>query len=336
MGPPPPDQQGSGATTPELMTRQTFSACGRDDEPPAARHDGGSGHYSFCSSPGASPAARSTSSSSTHYLPASNKLSSESIPFSAHDLSSFSSSSSYESFFHIEASDLGAAAAAAAAGGEFLDFEPTATTTRAPPAVQTMMMAAAQQQQGAAAYDPKRLPSSMFRARSSTAIPGDWSVTSNDSLFSIQLSNSGDLSAMYADMYYDASGFPHFSPSGSGELKKLASMSSDSSSVRSGGLCVRHDCARCGSGGGGSGKTRKSVRFAAAATESVSAEAGKHSVVISTLEVAMEEEKATALATKAPAAGWCELGCCLPSPTTAWWPRCCVCCGCGCHCKWWL
>ncbi|CAN6340894.1 unnamed protein product [Urochloa humidicola] len=326
MGAPP--DQGSGtnpeaasavAAAPEL-TRQMSCACGGGEEPAAVRHGRGlsGASASFSSSPGASPA-RSTSSSVTNYLPASNNLSSESIPFSARDLSSFSSSSSYESFFHIEASDL-------------CDFDPTAAaTTRAPPAVQTMMMAAAQGGgAAAAAYDPKRLPSSMFRARS-TAMPGDWSVTSNESLFSIQLSHSGDLSAMYADMYYDAAGFPHFSP-GAGELKKLASMSSDSSSVRSGGLCVRHDCARCG---GGSSKTRKSVRFAA--TESVSTEAGgKHSVVVSTLEVAMEEEKARESATKPPAAGWCELGCCMPSPTMAWWPRCCGCCGCGCHCKWWL
>ncbi|CAN6326939.1 unnamed protein product [Urochloa humidicola] len=332
MGPPPdqgsatnPEAAAAVAAAPEL-TRQMSCACGGGgEEAPAARLGRGlsGASASFSSSP-----ARSTSSSATNYLPASNNLSSESIPFSARDLSSFSSSSSYESFFHIEASDL---CGGGTAGVEFLDFDPTAAaTTRAPPAVQTMMMAAAQGSQQPPAYDPRRLPSSMFRARS-TAIPGDWSVTSNESLFSIQLSNSGDLSAMYADMYYDAAGFPHFSP-GASELKKLASMSSDTSSVRSGGLCVRHDCARCG---GGSSKTRKSVRFAAA--ESVSTEGGgKHSVVVSTLEVAMEEEKAREPATKAPAAGWCELGCCMPSPTMAWWPRCCGCCGFGCHCKWWL
>ncbi|CAL5096706.1 unnamed protein product [Urochloa decumbens] len=329
MAPLPDQGSGTGATAPEaeaaeLRRQASCASCGSEEPPVAARHDRSSrlsGSASFCSS---SPA-RSTSSSATHYLPASNKLSSESIPFSVQDLSSFSSSS-YESFFHIDASDL---AAGAGAGGEFLDFDPTATaTTRAPPAVQTMMMAAAQ------SYDPKRLPSSMFRARSNAAMPGDWSVTSNDSLFSIQLSHSGDLSAMYADMYYDAAGFPHFSPSGgAGDLKTLASMSSDSSSVRSGGLCVRQDCARCGGSSGG--KTRKSVRFAA--TESVVSTEGKHSIVVSTLEVAMEEENARESATKAPPeAGWCELGCCLPSPTTAWWPRCCVCCGCGCRCKWWI
>jgi len=322
MAPPPDQGSGSGAT-PEAaaMLRRQMSACACAREEPVARHDRMlSASTTSFSSPAASPAL-STSSSSTNYLPASNKLSSENIPFAAPEfgkLSSISSTSSYESFFHIEASDLGADA-------EFLDFEPAATRA---PAVQTMM---AQQQQrpegGAAAYDPKRLPSSMFRTRSTTTSPADWSVTSNESLFSIQLSHSGDLGAMYADLYYDAAGFPSF-PTGRDAPLKLPSLSE--SSVRSGGLCVRHDCARCI--GAAAGKTRKSVRFATT-TESVSTE-GKHSVV--TLEVAMEQEKAPASETKAPAAGWCELGCCLPSPALAWWPRCCLCGGCGCQCKWWL
>jgi hypothetical protein len=238
-----------------------MSACACARKEPVARHDrrlSASTSTSF-SSPAASPTL-STSSSSTNYLPASNKLSSESIPFVVPEfgeLSSISSTSSYESFFHIEASDPGA---------EFLDFEPT---TRAP-AVQTMMAQHQRPEGGAAAYDPKRLPSSMFRTRS-TASPGDWSVTSNESLFSIQLSHSsGDLGAMYADLYYDAAGFPSF-PTGREAPLRLPSLS-ESSSVRSGGLCVRHDCARCTDAGG---KTRKSVRFAT--TESVST--GKHSVV---------------------------------------------------------
>ncbi|KAK8457016.1 hypothetical protein SEVIR_3G114600v4 [Setaria viridis] len=322
---PPPDQAGSGSgATPEAaaageLRRQASCTCACDREEPAAvaRHERRLSASTSFPSPAASPA-RSTSSSSTNYLPASNKLSSESIPFAVPDLSSFSSSSSYESFFHIEASDL-----AGGGSGDYLDFEPT---TRAPPTVQTMVPPGQQQRpEGAgAAYDPKRLPSSIFRTRSTT--PADWSATSNESLFSIQLSNSSDLTAFYADMYYDAAGFPHFPPMG-GE----AALKHSESSVRSGGLCVRHDCARCSGSGG---KTRKSVRFAA--TESVSTTEGKHAVVVSTLEVAMEEEKVPASAKKAPAAGWCELGCCWPSPTTSWWPRCCVCCGCGCQCKWWL
>ncbi|KAF8726966.1 hypothetical protein HU200_019453 [Digitaria exilis] len=274
---PPSDQDAEEATLAALR-RQMSSACtcGRDEEPTIRGH----GHErslsaastSF-SSPDASPALSSTS---TNYMPASNKLSSESIPFAVPDfgkLSSFSSTSSYESFFHIEASssDL-------VAGCEFLDFEPPPTTTA--PGVQTMMMSP--KPEGGGGYDPKRLPSSMFRTRSTTGGGGgEWSVSSNDSLFSIQLSNSADhLNAVYADLYYDAAGFPRFPYMGRDAtavlMKKMASMS-ESSSVRSGGLCVRHDCARCSGSGG---KTRKSVRFAAA-TESVSTE-GKHSVVVST------------------------------------------------------
>ncbi|WVZ96884.1 hypothetical protein U9M48_042466 [Paspalum notatum var. saurae] len=271
-----------------------------------------SGSTTSFSSPAPSCASSSTS---TDYHPAANKLSSESIPFTGPGpddlakLSSISSTSSYESFFHIEASDFGGAT-------EFLDLEPAAATTLAP-AVQTMK---------AAAYDPKRLPSSMFRTRSTS--PAEWSATSNESLFSIQLSSSGDLTALYADLYYDAAGLPRF-PS----ARKLPSLS-PSSSARSGGLCVTHDCARCS--GGGCSKTRKSVRFAA--TESVVSGECKHSVVVSTLEVAMEETTAASATKAAAGGGWCELGCCLTSPPKVWtwWPRCCGCCGCGCQCKWWL
>lgn len=342
----PPDQ-GSGATpTPEaaaaaLKTTEVSCTCGRE-EPMHQHHERTLSSNTSFSSPTASPAL-SYASSSTNYLPASNKLSCESIPYAGADLgklSSFSSTSSYESFFHIEALDSAfgpdnAAPAAAADNNDFLDFEPT---TR-PPAVQTMMppQQGRQKAEGggaaaaAAAYDPKRLPSSMFRTRSTN--PAEWSATSNDSLFSIQLSSSAaDLTARYADFYYDAAGFPRFPSLGherGAALRPLPSLSE--SSGRSGGLCVRHDCARCGSGS----KTRKSVRFAA--TESVSGE-GKHSVVVSTLAVEMVETEAPAAsATKAPAAGWCELGCCLgSSSTTVWWPSCRGCQGCGCQCKWWF
>ncbi|KAJ1262048.1 hypothetical protein BS78_09G077500 [Paspalum vaginatum] len=309
-----PSDQCSG----DALKRQASCACACscDREEPMYHERKLSGSTSF-SSP-----APSCASSSTDYHPAANKLSSESIPFAGPDLSklmSISSTSSYESFFHIEASDFGAG------GAEFLDFEPAATTLA--PAVQTMK--AGQQRAeggggGGAAYDPKRLPSSMFRTRSTS--PAEWSATSNESLFSIQLSDSGDLTALYADLYYDAAGIPRF-PS----ARKLPSLSG-SSSARSGGLCVTHDCARCS----GCSKTRKSVRFAA--TESVSGEC-KHSVVVSTLEVAMEETTTQARpasgAKAAAGGGWCELGCCLPSPPKVWtwWPRCC---GCRCQCKWWL
>jgi hypothetical protein len=259
--------------------------CGREDPKPQHHHERTLSSNTSFSSPTASPAL-SYASSSTNYLPASNKLSCESIPYAGSGpddlikLSSFSSTSSYESFFHIEAlddSDFGPgigdadAAAAVADSNEFLDFEPC--TTR-PPAVQTMMppQQGRQKPEGAAAaaaaaYDPKRLPSSMFRTRSTN--PAEWSATSNESLFSIQLSSSAaDLTARYADFYYDAAGFPRFPSLGrdTAALRQLPSLSE--SSGRSGGLCVRHDCARCCSGS----KTRKSVRFAAK---------HKHSVVVS-------------------------------------------------------
>ncbi|CAD6272616.1 unnamed protein product [Miscanthus lutarioriparius] len=268
--------------------------CGREEPMPQHHHERTLSSNTSFSSPTASPAL-SYASSSTNYLPASNKLPCESIPYAESGpddlikLSSFSSTSSYESFFHIEALDdsnfgpgIGNedAAAAAAADIEFLDFEPC---TMRPPAVQTMIppQQGRQRAEGAAvaaaaAYDPKRLPSSMFRTRSTNR--AEWSATSNESLFSIQLSSSAaDLTARYADFYYDAAGFPRFPSLGrdAAAMRQLPSLSE--SSGRSGGLCVRHDCARCGSGS----KTRKSVRFAA--TESVSGEGKhKHSVVVST------------------------------------------------------
>ncbi|OEL28950.1 hypothetical protein BAE44_0010030 [Dichanthelium oligosanthes] len=112
----------------------------------------------------------------------------------------------------------------------------------------------------------------MFRTPSTS--PAEWSIASNDSLFSIQLPNSADMTPLYTDLYYDAAGFPHFPSLGREAALRLPSLSG--SSTHSGGLCVRHDCARCS---GSSGKTRKSVRFAA--IESVSGD-GKHSLVVST------------------------------------------------------
>ncbi|KAL6865184.1 hypothetical protein ACP4OV_016335 [Aristida adscensionis] len=202
-----------------------------------------------------SHAAVSPSSSYASALPASAKLSYDSLPSIAGAelaaLSSFSSVSSYESFFHIDAPGH---------DDRFLDFDPA---TR-PPLVQTAMHRAGGA--GAAApappYDPKRLPASMFRTKSTS--PAEWSVNSNESLFSIQLSSShsGEL---YSDLYYDAAGVPRF-PS-----LKLPSLSE--ASMASGGLCMRDDCTRCTGGDG----VRKSVRFAAKA-DTASGEV-KHSPV---------------------------------------------------------
>lgn len=284
-----PDQ-GSGAT-PEaaaaLMRRETSYTCGGEEQPMHQHHERKlSSNASFSSLASSSPPPSSASSSPNYVPAASNKLSCDSIPCAGPDLgklSSFSSTSTYESFFHIEALDSsdnigpgnGNDNASAAGSNEFLDFEPT---TR-PPAAQTMTPQQSRQKkaEGAAAYDPKRLPSSMFRTRSTN--PAEWSATSNGSLFSIQLSTSTDLTAQYADFYYDAAGFPRLPTLGRERDAALALPSlSESSSERTGGLCMRHNCARCSS----SSKTWKSVRFAA--TESVSGE-GKHSVVVSTTYV---------------------------------------------------
>ncbi|XP_057768640.1 uncharacterized protein LOC130988724 isoform X2 [Salvia miltiorrhiza] len=69
-----------------------------------------------------------------------------------------------------------------------------------------------------AGYDPKRIPSSVFSNKSGT----EWSLTSNDSLFSIQMGNNS-FSNDYAIMYGKSG---DFDPSNnlqlkSGELPRL-------------------------------------------------------------------------------------------------------------------
>ncbi|TVU17082.1 hypothetical protein EJB05_33095 [Eragrostis curvula] len=290
----PPDQ-GSGA-----LRRQTSCTCTCSGyEPPPPQHERRrlSSAASF-SSPAASPAPSSASTDSSSYHPApSHKSSScESIPFAADDSSelgklsssvSSASSSSYESFLHIDP--------------DCLDFdEPGASTTRVAPAAQAM-------------YDPKRLPSAMFRTKSTN--PAEWSVTSNDSLFSIQLS-SCTSSGRYGDViFYDAARFP----------------SSIAGTDSTGGLCLREDCARCN----GTTAVRKAVRFAA--TDCVSyADTKRSAAGFPTAANATAEVPAAASTTKTPeeAAGWCQFACCWPSLPTLWWPRSCAwnchCCGCWC------
>uniref|UniRef100_A0A0E0KZH9 Uncharacterized protein n=1 Tax=Oryza punctata TaxID=4537 RepID=A0A0E0KZH9_ORYPU len=254
--------------------------------------------YSFSSAAASlSSPTSSTSSRSYHAAMSGKSLSCESIPEMDKQSSFSSSASSYESFFQLEAADLDRITAAA---------------TRAP-AVQTMMASHEQQQLAGAGsgggYDPRRLPSSMFRTGSTSSGGGgdmvDWSVTSNDSLFSINLRHSGDLSARYTnsnhsgDLFYDASG----------------------------GLCVSDSCARCIIA---AGKNRKSVRFASDA-EIVSGEITNPSAVFPRLADAMGEApategKETAKSTDAAAqGGWCLFRCCWPSPPSVWWPGC----GCG-------
>ncbi|KAL6624663.1 hypothetical protein ACP70R_031984 [Stipagrostis hirtigluma subsp. patula] len=308
----PPDQGSSGASA---------SDCGHGGGEEHTHHERELSSSCSFSSPAASQSP-SSSSASTNYLPASNKLSCDSIPsVVAPELANQSSFSddSYDSFYHIEAPDHD--------NGGYLDFDPA---TR-PPAVQTMRQQQADGCCAAAAYDPKRLPSSMFRTRSTS--PAEWSVSSNESLFSIQLSSghSGDLNTLYGDLYYDAAGIPRF-PSLGRHAARLSSLSEASTSsgdaAASGGLCMREDCTRCSCAGGG--RARKSVRFAS--MESVSGEVG-HSAV--RVPDAPEDGDAPAPGTTmAPeaAGGWCDWQCCWPSPTTSWWPRCCAwsCCDCRC------
>ncbi|XP_074581565.1 uncharacterized protein LOC141838072 [Curcuma longa] len=56
--------------------------------------------------------------------------------------------------------------------------------------------------------DPKRIPSSVFARTKSTAMM-EWSVASNESLFSIQVGKSGDLSSLYSSQL---DGYPPLSP----------------------------------------------------------------------------------------------------------------------------
>lgn len=56
--------------------------------------------------------------------------------------------------------------------------------------------------------DPKRIPSSVFARTKSTAVT-EWSVASNESLFSIQVGKSGDLSSLYCSQL---DGYPPLSP----------------------------------------------------------------------------------------------------------------------------
>uniref|UniRef100_A0A0E0DN48 Uncharacterized protein n=1 Tax=Oryza meridionalis TaxID=40149 RepID=A0A0E0DN48_9ORYZ len=241
----------------------------------------------------------STSSRSYHAAMSGNSMSCESIPEMMDKQSSFSSSaSSYESFIQLEAADLDRITAAAAAAA-----------TRAP-AVQTMMASHEQQQLavaggGGGGYDPKRLPSSIFRTGSTSSGGGgggDWSVASNDSLFSINLRHSGDLSARYNSSNHSSSGDLFYDASGGGCTTIAA------------------------------GKNRKSVRFAPDA-EIVSGEITNPSAVFPTEAAAPATEgKEAAKSTDAAAqGGWCLFRCCWPSPPSVWWPRC-GCGGCGVFC----
>ncbi|CAM0957434.1 unnamed protein product [Alopecurus aequalis] len=204
----------------------------------------------------------------------------ERIPVSDNDRqSSLSSTSSYGSFYQIEAH-------------EFV-----------PPALQTMM---AQGQPAVSGYDPKRLPSSIFHTHSTCA--AEWSATSDQSLFSIQLENSGELYGV-GDLYYDAAGMFHRLSSAT-RLSVVPEVSPSPGSS-SGGLSVSDDSA---TSGGGSSMSKKSVRFADGEC--------RRTPTCPSLAASLEEGDAPATEPGAEADGWC----CWPS---LWWPRCaCRCCDC--------
>ncbi|XP_015692508.1 uncharacterized protein LOC102716503 [Oryza brachyantha] len=290
---------------------------------------------SFSSAAAPLPSPASSTSSRGYRVAASNKSSCESIPVvvpaELEKQASFSSSaSSYESFFQLEEAYLNR-------------VDPATAMTQAPP-VQAMVVSGEQQQP--AGYDPRRLPSSMFRTESTS--PTDmvnWSFTSNDSLFSIQVPNSGELSSLYndnsGDLYYDATGggfrrIPSAAGAGHEEaLWRLSSVSErlsgtpDTTAGAGGGLCASDGaCARCST----AGRNRKSVRFASAA-EIVSGESSHSDVFLTLADALGREAPATTEGeeTKNPDTGtagqwWCAFRCCWPSPPTVWWwPRC----GCG-------
>jgi len=224
--------------------------------------------------------------------PLPSPASSSSPPSSCDRQSSLSSTSSYESFYQIEA---------AAEPAADHDFVPTTL----PPAVQTMM---AQGQPALPGYDPKRLPSSIFRTQSTCA--AEWSATSDQSLFSIQLENSGEPGGpLYGvgDLYYDAAGVFHRLSS----VTRLPAVPEVSPSPGS-------------SSGSGSSISKKSVRFAAAADGEC-----RRPPLSPTLAAGLEEEEAPATEPGAAADGWC----CWPS---LWWPSCaCRSCDCRCgDCRW--
>lgn len=249
----PPDH-GSGASPPAAaaLRRQASCTAGTSsridrDEPAAPQLERrlSCSSVSFSSSPAALPA---PSSASTTYHPAacSAKSSCESLPFADAELgkhpSISSTASSYASGGSFNLDDH------YVCSNKYLDFEPP-PSTRAP-AVQAMT-AAECSWSAAPSYDPKRLPSSMVRTRSTN--PVEWSVASNESLFSIRLSSSADL----GDLYFDAAGFPRLPSMSSSDTSSVRMMRLPS--VSEGGLCLREDCTRC------SGAVRKSVRFAATA-----------------------------------------------------------------------
>ncbi|WOL14033.1 hypothetical protein Cni_G22813 [Canna indica] len=66
--------------------------------------------------------------------------------------------------------------------------------------------------------DPNRIPSYVF-ARTKSSTPMEWSVASNESLFSIHMGKSGDLTGLYSVNQFD--GYPPMSPNTSPGLQQI-------------------------------------------------------------------------------------------------------------------
>lgn len=231
------DQDNGSASPPAPAPRRQPSYSGSHGSVETA-HDLKLSHSDSFWTPAESLRSSSASSSSP---PLSTSSSCESIPVPDLDRhSSLPSTSSYESLYQVDA------AADHDRSSSSDEFMPATL----PPAVQTMMA-----QGQPAGYDPKRLPSSIFRTQSTC--PAQWSATSNDSLFSIQLENTGEVGPLYlvGDLYYDAAGV-FYRLSSVARLPAVPEMSTGNSS---GSLCVRDDCVGCSRS-----MNKKSVRFATA------------------------------------------------------------------------
>ncbi|KAF0915995.1 hypothetical protein E2562_000625 [Oryza meyeriana var. granulata] len=135
-------------------------------------------------------------------------------------------------------------------------------TTQAPPEVQTMPQPAAEPA-AATGFDPERIPASIFQAKplASSSSQAEWSVASNESLFSIHGARpSADLCGFYAgesrshfDYFYDEAMAAAGGSGGEPEWKLATVAEGSPGSARSDA-----------SGGGGSGSDRDKQKAAIA------------------------------------------------------------------------
>nr|XP_010915319.1 uncharacterized protein LOC105040476 [Elaeis guineensis]XP_010915320.1 uncharacterized protein LOC105040476 [Elaeis guineensis]XP_010915322.1 uncharacterized protein LOC105040476 [Elaeis guineensis]XP_019704537.1 uncharacterized protein LOC105040476 [Elaeis guineensis]XP_019704538.1 uncharacterized protein LOC105040476 [Elaeis guineensis]XP_029119026.1 uncharacterized protein LOC105040476 [Elaeis guineensis] len=132
--------------------------------------------------------------------------------------SSSSDTSSEEDFFQLDAIELSNATAThdgANAQSEAAVIDSTGKQEVKNPSQEESMLVGAKQSPPVQVmgksdgFDPDRIPSSIFTRTKSTA-PMEWSVASNESLFSIQMGRSGELTGLYNNGQWD--GYPSISP----------------------------------------------------------------------------------------------------------------------------